>query len=82
MPFYLRQIVPVDVGRNFAEKDEENKHKLVDSQEEAVNRSLANIIRQLASVGAHASDLFGRTQYVPNYTKYPLKIAINHKFIS
>ena len=64
MPFYLRQIVPVDVGRNFAERDEENKHKLVDSQEEAVNRSLANIIRQLASVGAHASDLFGRTPYV------------------
>ena len=38
MPFYLRQIVPVDVGRNFAKKDEDDKHKLVDSQEEAVNR--------------------------------------------
>ena len=60
MPFYLRQILPVDVGRNFAERDEENRHKLVESQEEAVNRALANIIRQLASVGGHASDLFGK----------------------
>ena len=42
MPFYLRQIVPVDVGRNFAERDEENKHKLVESQEEAVNRSVVD----------------------------------------
>ena len=39
MPFYLRQIEPIDVGRNFtAGKNDESKHKLVDSQEEAVNR--------------------------------------------
>ena len=32
---------------------------LVGSQEEAANRTLANIIRQLASLGKHANDIFG-----------------------
>ena len=32
---------------------------LVGSHEEASNRALSNIIRQLASLGKHAKDIFG-----------------------
>ena len=62
MPLYLRRVVPVNVGRSVElTGDGTYVHRkcLLDSQEETVNRTLANIIRQLAWLGRHANDIFG-----------------------
>lgn len=63
MPIYLRQIEPVNVGRRFVAAHQrflDSSNSLVTSQEEACNNALANIIRQLSSLGKHASDIFGK----------------------
>ncbi len=39
--------------------------RLLDSQEEAANRALANIVRQLASLGRHANEIFGEKKTFP-----------------
>ena len=57
MPLYLRLVEPLNVGRSST-----GAASLVASQEEAANRALANIIRQLASLGKHANDVFGETE--------------------
>ena len=64
MPVYLRRIEPVNVGRHQGRNEAGafvNEPALVGSQEEACNRTMANIIRQLASLGRHANDIFGET---------------------
>ena len=60
MPLYLRLVEPINVGRSSS-----GGTALVASQEEAANRALANIIRQLASLGKHANDIFGNRQALP-----------------
>ena len=40
--------------------DEKNNPELVHSREEAANRMLANMIRQIASLSMHAHGVFGR----------------------
>lgn len=59
MPLYHRQVHPVMVGRLFDPADVE--HKVMDSLEDGNNRTLANVIRQLASLGHHAQTIFGET---------------------
>ena len=58
----------MSVGRSFSEfsGNAEIKKSLVSSQEEAANRTLANIIRQLGSLGLHANDIFGMNKKVSN----------------
>ena len=53
MPLYVRNVDPINVGRSV------HGPSLVGSQEEVANRTMANIIRQLASLGRHANDIFG-----------------------
>jgi len=56
MPLYLRRVEPVSVGRGHGEMSAGP----VASQEEAANRALANLVRQMASLGRHAGDIFGK----------------------
>ena len=61
MPLYMRRVEPVNVGRRCGVKQDgttSTRSELVVSQEEAANRSLANIVRQLAGLGAHADEIF------------------------
>lgn len=55
MPLYQRQVLPVTVGRSQGH----GPSVLVSSHEESANRMMANIIRQLGSIGLHANDIFG-----------------------
>ena len=41
--------------------DEKNNPDLVHSREEAANRMLANMIRQIASLSVHAHSVFGKS---------------------
>ncbi len=62
MPFYLRIIEPVNVGRKqtiFTDATDDDQDNLVQSKEECANRTLTNLIRQLASLGRHADEIFG-----------------------
>ena len=64
MPFYLRRIEPLNLGRKVADlTDTEPKSNLVDTKEEWDNRTLANLIRELACLGRHASDIFEALTY-------------------
>ena len=64
MPFYLRRIEPLNLGRKVADlTDTEPKSNLVDTKEEWDNRTLANLIRELACLGRHASDIFEALEY-------------------
>ena len=67
MPFYLRQLEPVNLGRKVTDLADVlsigEQNSLVDSKEEYANRTLSNIIRQLASLGRHAGDIFQVLEY-------------------
>ena len=63
MPFYSRPIEPANIARKVADLTDIGQKPLLDSKEECNNRILANIIRQLASLGRHASDIFEVLEY-------------------
>lgn len=63
MPFYSRPIEPANLARKVADLTDVGQKPLLDSKEECNNRILANIIRQLASLGRHASDIFEVLEY-------------------
>ena len=57
-------IEPLNLGRKVADlTDTEPKSNLVDTKEEWDNRTLANLIRELACLGRHASDIFEALTY-------------------
>ena len=58
MPLVLRSLNPISVGRQFSP----DQKKEVESYEELANRTLTNLIRQLATLGQHASDIFSRVE--------------------
>jgi len=61
MPLVVRRIEPVSVGRKklvFSDATNLTENNLVHSKEECANRTLSNILRQLASLGQHAVDIF------------------------
>ena len=58
MPLVLRSLNPINVGRQFSP----DQKKEVESYEELANRTLTNLIRQLATLGHHASDVFSRVE--------------------
>ena len=65
MPLYMRLVQPVNVGRDLSsftggQGQNSTFANLVGSKEEAANRTLANVIRQLASLGKHANEIFGK----------------------
>ena len=64
--------------KSNSESSEQDKNNadLVGSREEASNRILANMIRQIASLSLHAHGVFGgKREYVKfRYTKPPLQI--------
>ena len=54
MPLVVRRIEPVSVGRKklvFSDATNLTENNLVHSKEECANRTLSNILRQLASLG-------------------------------
>ena len=54
MPLVVRRIEPVSLGRKklvFSDATNLTEKNLVDSKEECANRTLSNILRQLASLG-------------------------------
>ena len=59
MPFYLRRIEPVNIGRYYEGEGKIGTQSL-GSHEEAVHRMLVNLIRQLGSLGSHATDIFSK----------------------
>jgi hypothetical protein len=77
MPLYMRRIWPIDVGRKYrpesinfhrptdvdVSNDEKNvsSNNLINSKEECANRTLSNIIRQLADLGKKSHEIFGET---------------------
>ena len=61
MPLVVRRIEPVSVGRKklvFSDATNLTENNLVHSKEECANRTLSNILRQLANLGNHAVDIF------------------------
>ena len=61
MPLYVRRIEPMNVSRKkivFSEAANLTENNLVHSKEESANRTLANILRQLANLGEHAVNIF------------------------
>ena len=61
MPVYVRRIEPVNVGRKktvFSDATNVSENNVVESKEECANRTLTNILRQLANLGNHAVDIF------------------------
>ena len=59
MPLVVRRIEPVSVGRKklvFSDATNLTENNLVHSKEECANRTLSNILRQLASLGQYKSD--------------------------
>ena len=61
MPLYVRRIEPMNVSRKkivFTEATNLTENNLVHSKEESANRTLANILRQLANLGEHAVNIF------------------------
>ena len=61
MPLPLRVIEPISLGRKhvgFTEASNLDEDNTVESKEECANRTLSNIIRQLASLGKFAFDIF------------------------
>ena len=64
MPFYLRRIEPINLGRKITDlTDIGADNKLVDTKEELGNRTLANLIRELACLSRHASDILEGLEY-------------------
>ena len=59
MPLSLRRIEPINVGRKYSTGIVHDNAKLVCCTEETANRTLSNLIRQLASLGEHAAFIFG-----------------------
>lgn len=59
MPLYLRRIEPTSVGRKLNLPENVEVSPLVDSHEQACNRMLVNIIRQLSSLSHHSQTIFG-----------------------
>ena len=59
MPLSLRRIEPINVGRKYSTGIVHDNTKLVCCTEESANRTLSNLIRQLASLGQHAAYIFG-----------------------
>ena len=54
MPLVVRRIEPVSLGRKklvFSDATNLTENNLVHSKEECANRTLSNILRQLASLG-------------------------------
>ncbi len=61
MPVYVRRIDTINVGRKktlFSDATNLTENNLVHSKEECANRTLTNILRQLASLGNHAVEIF------------------------
>ena len=59
MPLVVRRIEPVSLGRKklvFSDATNLTENNLVHSKEECANRTLSNILRQLASLGQYKSD--------------------------
>ena len=70
MPLYLRQIWSIDVGRKYRPESvgfhrptenvvDKTYSNLISSKEECVNRTLANIIRQLGDLALKSHQIFG-----------------------
>eukprot|EP00094_Tigriopus_californicus_P007686 TCALIF_07402-PA protein Name:"Similar to Wasf3 Wiskott-Aldrich syndrome protein family member 3 (Mus musculus)" AED:0.21 eAED:0.21 QI:123/0.8/1/1/0.4/0.5/6/27/487 len=59
MPLYLRRIEPTSVGRKLVLPENVEVDPLMDSHEQACNRMLVNIIRQLSSLSHHSKTVFG-----------------------
>ena len=53
--------------------DEKNNPDLVHSREEAANRMLANMIRQIASLSVHAHSVFGKLGLCCFYFRFAVK---------
>ena len=56
MPLVVRRIEPVSLGRKklvFSDATNLTENNLVHSKEECANRTLSNILRQLASLGQY-----------------------------
>ena len=67
--------------------DEKNNPDLVHSREEAANRMLANMIRQIASLSVHAHSVFGKSglicfwlRFVVMFVNYILSLNTVHCF--
>ena len=69
----MRRVWPIDVGRKYSPESEffhqrgesgktdNNSSNLIHSKEECANRTLSNIIRQLADLGKKSHEIFGKT---------------------
>jgi len=67
MPLYLRTLWPLDVCRKFYPEGHpyhSDSSNLVGSKEESANRTLANLIRQLADLGRKSQDIFGKHEVI------------------
>ena len=72
MPIFLRRIEPVNVGRKqleLTDASQINQDNLVHCKEECANRTLANLIRQLANLGVQANDIFTGLEEAVNVVK-------------
>ena len=61
MPLYLRRIEPINLGSKhvgFTEASTFDENTLVQTKEECANRILCNLMRQIASLGKLANDIF------------------------
>ena len=61
--------------------DEKNNPDLVHSREEAANRMLANMIRQIASLSVHAHSVFGKLELICSWLKFAVVFITFNKTI-